>query len=253
MSWRPERWVSALRVASATFAAVLGGLSPPPAAAQPVDAQLQPYKARYQASYRGISGGEIEMRLQRGSETAQWQYETRAFPNLLGRVAVSAQAHERSIMQLTSTGVRPLSFEFNDGKPDLAKDVHTTFDWADGRVRGTAQGKPFDLEVQPGTQDTASVQTAMMIDLLAGRSPSGFTIIMGSRLRDYRYWSEGRATVTTPMGRFETVVWANQRAGSDRLTRVWHAPSLGYVPVQAIQFRKGNAETTLRIVGFERL
>ena len=55
------------------------------------------------------------------------------------------------------------------------------------------------------------------------------------------------------MGKFDTVVWANQRTGSDRVTRVWHAPSLGYVPVQAVQFRKGKAETTLRIVGFEWL
>jgi len=30
--------------------------------------------------------------------------------------------------------------------------------------------------------------------------------------------------------------------------RVWHAPALGFVPVQAIQYRKGQAETLLRIV-----
>ena len=33
----------------------------------------------------------------------------------------------------------------------------------------------------------------------------------------------------TPFGQFEAVVWANQRDGSTRVTKVWHAPALGYV------------------------
>jgi hypothetical protein len=214
---------------------------------------LQPFKARYQATYRGISGGQIENGLRPGTQPGQWLYETRAFPNLLGRVAVSPQAAERGVMEVTAAGVRPLSFDFNDGKSDLAKDVRFAFDWSAGRVKGVAQGKPFDLPVNAGTQDTASVQAAMIVELLAGRAPQGFTILTGSRLRDYRYWSEGRATVVTPFGQFDTVIWANQRAGSDRVVKAWHAPALGYVPVQAVQFRKGQLETQLRLVSFERL
>jgi hypothetical protein len=216
------------------------------------DEALQPYKARYQVTFRGLSGGQIESSLSRGSAAGQWLYETRAFPSLLGRVAVSPQARERSTMQVTPSGVRPLTFDFNDGSDTSRKDVRFKFDWTAGRVQGEAEGVPFDLAVPPGTQDTASVQAAMIIELLAGRSPAAFPILTGRRLREYRYWYDGKATVMTPFGQFETVVWANQRDGSTRVTKVWHAPSLGYVPVQAVQFRKGTAETTLRIVALER-
>jgi hypothetical protein len=203
-------------------------------------------------TYRGISGGQIESSLSHGSVPGQWLYETRAFPNLLGRVAVSPQARERSVMQVTPSGVRPLTYDFNDGSDSSQKDVRFKFDWTARRVRGEAEGKAFDLEVQPGTQDTASVQAAMIIELLAGRSPAAFPILTGSKLREYRYWPEGRATVTTPLGQFETVVWANQRDGSTRVTKVWHAPALGYVPVQAIQYRKGQAETKMTLVALTR-
>ncbi len=78
-------------------------------------AGLQPYTARYQVSYRGLNGGEIESSFKRGSAAGQWQYETRVFPTLLARVAISSQAHELSVIQVTAAGVRPLSFNFNDG------------------------------------------------------------------------------------------------------------------------------------------
>ena len=248
---RPERGRAPRRLA------LLAGalLAWPQAAAPAPDTAahgLQPFKARYQATYRGISGGQIENGLRPGTAPGEWLYETRAYPNLLGRVAVSPQARERGVMRVAADGVRPLSFEFNDGNEGMAKDVRFAFDWRAGRVRGEAQGKAFELPVAPGTQDTASVQAAMIVELLAGRSPKGFPILTGSRIREYRYWGEGSATVTTPLGEFQTVVWANQRNGSDRVTRVWHAPALGFVPVQAIQYRKGKAETLLRIVAFER-
>lgn len=213
---------------------------------------LQPYKARYQVTFRGLSGGQIESSLSRGTAAGQWLYETRAFPSLIGRVAVSPHARERSTMQITPSGVRPLTFDFNDGSEGTTKDVRFTFDWTAGRVRGEAAGTPFDLALLPGTQDTASVQAAMIIDLLAGRSPAGFPILTGSKLREYRYWPEGKATVMTPFGQFETVVWANQRDGSTRVTKVWHAPALGYVPVQAIQYRKGQAETQMKLLALTR-
>jgi hypothetical protein len=56
----------------------------------------------------------------------------------------------------------------------------------------------------------------------------------------------------TPFGQFEAVVWANQRDGSTRVTKVWHAPALGYVPVQAIQYRQGQAETQMKLLALTR-
>ncbi len=242
---RRRAWHSAALLAGAALA-----LAAPLAHAK--EKALQPYKARYQVTFRGLSGGQIESSLSRGSAPGQWLYETRAFPSLLGRVAVSPHARERSTMQVTPTGVRPLTFDFNDGSDSSSKDVRFRFDWTAGRVQGEAEGVPFELAVQPGTQDTASVQAAMIIELLAGRSPAGFPILTGRRLREYRYWYEGKATVMTPFGQFEAVVWANQRDGSTRVTKVWHAPALGYVPVQAIQYRKGQAETQMKLLALTR-
>ena len=223
--------------------------SPRPAAPA---ARLAPFKARYQASYRGISGGQIEQYLHPGTTAGQWVFEARAYPNLLGRIAVSPDARQRSVMDLTPDGIRPLTLIFDDGSDSSAKDVTATFDWAAGRVRGRAKEKTFDYATQPGMQDTVSVQVAMIEALRAGREPTSFWIVNGAKLEQYRYWPEGRATVVTPYGQFDTVIWASQRDGSKRVNRMWHAPSLGYVPVQAIQFNKGRPDVQLKLVSLEK-
>ncbi|MGL6224263.1 MAG: DUF3108 domain-containing protein [Steroidobacteraceae bacterium] len=215
-------------------------------------AMLQPYKARYHVSYRGLSGGEIESSFRHGTVAGQWLYETRAYPNLFGRVAVSPQAREVSTMVITSAGVRPVSFSFNDGSESTTKDVRLNYDWTQGTATGDADGKPVSFTLAPGTQDTASVQAAMIQERLAGRKPQSFRIITGNKMRDYRYWQEGTAQIMTPYGQVETEVWANQRDGSNRVSKVWHAPSLGYVPVQAIQYRKGNPEVQMKLVKLDR-
>jgi hypothetical protein len=213
--------------------------------------RLTQYKARYQVSYRGIRGGELEASLHPATAPNQWIYESRAYPNLLGRIAISPDARQRSTMELTASGVRPLTVVFDDGSDDSAKDVHIAFDWTTGRVSGEAREKAFDLAVTPGTQDGSSITAAMILELLAGHEPKSFWILNGAKLEEYRYWPEGRATVVTPYGQFDTVVWASQRDGSKRLNRVWHAPQLGYVPVQAIQYNKGRPDVQLKLVALE--
>jgi Protein of unknown function (DUF3108) len=215
-------------------------------------AGLQPYTARYQVSYRGLNGGEIESNFKRGATTGLWQYETRIFPTLLARVAISSQAHELSVIQVTAAGIRPLSFNFDDGSDGSAKDVRLDYDWKALIVTGSFEGKPVSLPLTPGTHDTSSVQAAMIQELLAGRKPQSFKIITGGKLREYRYWPEGTQQVMTPYGQVETEVWSSQRTGSNRVTKTWHAASLGYVPVQAIQYRKGNPEVQMKLVKLKR-
>ena len=245
---RPAHWTTRL-AAWLLCAALFPALTVATESSAP---KFEPYTARYAVSYRGLSGGEIEASFRRGQQPNHWQYETHAFPSLLGRLAVSTAAHEVGRMLITPAGVRPLWFEFDSGTESGEKDVHVAYDWAAGKAAGTAKGTTTSLDLVPGTQDTASVQAAMIQELLAGRKPQGFRLITGNKVHDYKYWSEGTQQVTTPFGKFEAEVWANQRAGSNRVSKVWHAPALGYVPVQAIQYRKGKAEVEMKLLRLQR-
>ncbi|MFM8516437.1 MAG: hypothetical protein ACKODA_00935, partial [Nevskiaceae bacterium] len=50
----------------------------------------------------------------------------------------------------------------------------------------------------------------------------------------------------------DTVVWSSHRPSSDRVTRVWYAPSLGFLPVQAERKRGDRLEWSMRLKTYRR-
>ena len=101
----------AARMLAAMAQATSAGARRPPA-----PAALQPYKARYQVSYRGISGGQIETPASSGTAPDQWQYEIARVSEPAGQVAVSPDARQtQHDGGHPAAGVRPLALVFDDG------------------------------------------------------------------------------------------------------------------------------------------
>ena len=73
------------------------------------------------------------------------------------------------------------------------------------------------------------------------------TLYDKDEMKDFIYTQEAPARIRTVLGELDTLVVASQRNGSNRLLRMWFAPSLGYVPVQAERTRDGKLEFAMRI------
>jgi len=230
--------------------ACLAGATPSPA--QSATAELRPYTVRYEVSYLNVSGGILQGSLRREGSGPRWVYETTVEPSLLGRMLVTEDAVGRATMTIGPDGVRPLSFRLEDGKSSTRNDVRYDYDWTAMRVTGKAKSKPIDIALVPGAQDAGSIQPAILLALMTGRAPAEVPVMSGTRLKTYRYVDEGKATLDTALGRVETVIRSGARDGSDRMTRSWHAPSLGFVPVQVINYRDGKPQSVLRVVELKR-
>lgn len=218
---------------------------------EPAVATLQPFKAAYMLEWKGMDAATASLELTRQAN-GQWSYVSRNNARGIFRAVFPGELTQVSRLQLEAGGVRPLSYRGDDGSSDKAKDIALDFDWARHRVTGTAERRPVDLELQPGVQDVMSVQVALIVDLLAGRQPTGYTLVDKDKVKDYVYAGEGKARITTTLGALETVAWASHRPNSDRVTRVWYAPSLGYLPVKAERRRGNKLEWSMRLVSVQR-
>jgi hypothetical protein len=97
-----------------------------------------------------------------------------------------------------------------------------------------------------------SLQIHVLRSLAAGKVPSVIWMIDGDKLKDYELRLEGTARIDTALGELDTLVYTSRRPGSERLTRTWVAPALGYLPVKAARMRGKKTEFTLLIQSIDR-
>ena len=211
----------------------------------------QPFKLTLDVEWHGMGAGTSTLQLTRKSPT-EYTYESSNTARGLFRLAIPDTITQVSHMSVADGKVRPLSYMGDDGSSDTDKDVSLKFDWTTLRVTGVAENKPVDAALTPGVQDSLSVQVALMCMLAAGQSPKSFQLIDKDEVKEYQYTHEGNATLDTPAGKLETVIYTSQRKGAKRLTRLWIAPSLGYLPVRAEQVNKGKRELQLTLKSVER-
>ncbi len=113
------------------------------------------------------------------------------------------------------------------------------------------EGKRIDLPTEPLLQDRLSIQVAVLAALQRSVDPGTIALIDEEQIKHYTYTRAGSGRVKTKAGEFETVLYESTRPGSSRVSRVWHAPELGYLPVRAEQVRKGKVETVMELVRVE--
>ncbi len=211
---------------------------------------LRPHDVVYQFLFKGVSGGELELKLRADAGPDSWIYETHAHPNFLASFFVRSNSIERGWFRVTPAGVEPQRYYIDDGSSDKSNSSDLRYDWAQGRITGSARGQPLDLALEPGTQDVMSIRAVVLVDLLAGREPQEYTMLDGRELKHYVYTRVGTAKLKTDIGEYDTVIYKSDRKDSDgrgRIWQYWYAPSLGWLPLRAEQREDGKTRMTLAI------
>lgn len=212
------------------------------------DAGMAPFSARYLADWKTINVGTSDLTLTPDAEPGHYLYTWTITARGIFRIAYRDDLIQKSWLSITADHVRPAKYRAVDG----SSSVNLDFDWDAGRARGTSEGKAVDLQLKEGTQDVMSIQVEVMLDLKKGNLPKTFQIVDKDELKEFIYTQEGTARIRTALGELDTVIVASRRAGNNRILRMWFAPSLGFVPVQAERTRDGKLEFAMRIKSLKR-
>jgi hypothetical protein len=204
------------------------------------------FVAKFAIEWHGITAGYTTLELTRTAPDT-YTYKSSNVARGIFRLAFPDVISQTSTFTLVNGEVRPVTYHADDGAPDSDKAVTLRFDWQTHRVSGIAEKKPVDLALQNGTQDTLSVQIELMNEVAAGRSPKSFWLIDNDEIKEYKYTREGTETLDTPLGKLDTVRYRSEHAGSDRVTRLWLASALRYMPVRAERSRAGKVDFGLVI------
>jgi hypothetical protein len=227
----------------AIMAGSLAGAQTPPAA----DTGIAAFSAHYLADWKSINVGTSDLELKQDAEPGHYLYTWTITARGIFRL-YRDEVTQKSWLSIKADHVRPDKYRAEDGRSS----VNLDFDWETGRVRGTSEDKAVDLEVKDGIQDVMSIQVEVMLDLKNGNLPKTFQIIDKDQPKEFIYNQEGTANIRTALGQLDTVIVSSQQTGNNRILRMWFAPSLGFVPVQAERTRDGKLEFAMRIKTLKR-
>jgi Protein of unknown function (DUF3108) len=209
---------------------------------------LPSFAAHYEAYWKSINVGVSDLALRAEAEPNHYYYTWTVAARGVFKLLYSDEVKQQSWLTIVDDHVQPQRYLGEEG----ASKVSLQFDWDAGRVRGTSETKPVDLKVEKGVQDIMSIQVEVMLDLKNGRLPKTFKILEKDQPKDFNYNNEGPAKLKTIVGELDTIVVTSQRTGNNRILRMWFAPSLGYMPVQAERSRDGKLEFAMRLRSMKR-
>ncbi len=227
--------------------AALAAVSAAAGSASAADAGIAPFSAHYTAQWKDINVATSDLELKPDTEPGRYLYTWITTARGVFRL-YRAQVTQKSWLSIKDEHARPDKYHAEDGKSVVSLD----FDWAARRATGTSEGKTVQFDLTDGLQDVMSIQVEVMLDLKNGNLPKSFQIVDNDEPKEFMYSQEGAAKIKTELGDLDTVIVASQRTGNNRILRMWFAPSLGYIPVQAERTRDGKLEFAMRIKSVTR-
>ncbi len=155
---------------------------------------------------------------------------------------------ENSIWEYHKGRARPLQYSYKDTNKNKERDVSLKFDWENKTVTNTINGEPWDMEITPDTQDKLIYQINIMLSLLENSNLKMIKINVadGGKLKTHDAIIQKKETIKTPAGKYDTI--RISRDDGKRVTTLWCAPELNYLPVRIEHYKKGDTHVNAYLV-----
>jgi hypothetical protein len=206
-------------------------------------AELTPHRAEYKVKISVLSGRlNTELKATEDGYVATHVVK----PTGLSKLLAGGQMRVSSAFTPVEDGVRPVTYHAIDTIRD-EPEAQIRFDWSTYQAIGTVGGDDVVFELDGLSHDSVSIQYELMFDLLTEQPNDSYILFDVDKMRVADVREAGKKSVRTRAGEYDVVGIQHQRKGSSRITTLWCAPELDYLPVVIEQHRKGklNFQATL--------
>ena len=198
--------------------------------------ELTPHRAEYKVKISVVSG-----QLNTELKTTDSGYVATHIikPTGISRMITRGSMNVSSTFRADTDGVKPVTYHAVDTIGD-DPETHITFDWHTNEAIGTVGDEDVLLQLDGIAHDSVSIQYELMHDLLNGGPDNSYVLFDVDKMRVANVRNVGTKKFSTNAGEYEAVGIQHQKEGSSRVTTLWCAPELNYLPVIIEQHRKGK-------------
>ena len=222
-------------------------------AAQGAETDIATYTATYRVAYKGREAGTAEFSVRYLADRDVYEFSSRVMAKGMLKLARPNPAVERSEFHVAAGAIQPLQFWYEDGSRSGEDNFHIEFDWQRRVAMVDSAEARREFALPEAALDRGSLQVALMHDLATTGTARTLKLADEDGIVEYEYTDNGTATMTTGAGPVATRVLTQQRAGSSRVTSLWVAPELRFLPVRIEQRRDGEVQTAFELVKVDGL
>ncbi len=207
---------------------------------------LTPHTAEYKVKISVVSG-HLSTELQKTEDgyIAHHVIKPTGFSKLITRGTMDVTSEFSS----EPDGIKPHRFRSIDTIRD-DPDVDIFFDWEKSEAAGAVGDTHVALALDGIAYDNVSIQYELMHDLLNGGPGERYTLFDIDKMQEIDVSNAGSRDVKTRAGTYKTVGIRHQKDGSSRVTTLWCAEELDYLPVIIEQHRKGKLNFRATLVSY---
>lgn len=196
-------------------------------------ATLQPYKAEYTTSARGMTVT-LERELKTDGEGG--------YTLTNGGKLLVVGFHEVAVFEVDDAQVKPRSYIYQGtGLINRRREVHFT-PGAD-TVRSLYKEEWYELPYTEGTLDRMSQQEQLRLHLMSKDNPReniSVRIADGKRVKDYELVYVRDEVLETPLGPVNALHFERLHDAPDRESDIWFAPDWNYLMVKTVHIEDGK-------------
>lgn len=218
--------------------------------AQASEPVLLPHSSTYDVQWGSITLGEGTITLAPAETKEKNCYRYESSTNPVGLVkAFYGAPFESSLFCVKDGIIRAKHYEFSL-KKNSDDNFSMDFDWAARKVKTLKQGTITVRDIPDNTYDRFVLREVVRLwvkqrgDKLKNGDELAFNMMDDDSNNDYRFVYQGRETVKTPAGEFETLR-VDRVNDPNRVLRAWFAPTRDYTIVELEQYRNGKVDLRL--------
>jgi len=204
------------------------------------------YQAQYELKKYGMTLAQADFYFKIKS-AGNWVYHSET--KLRGLASLFRKDHitEHSELIEHNGKLRTTRYAYTRKDKKKNRKLDLLFDWKNNLARNQIRNEQWTLPVQDETTDTFSLQLRMMVDLATGKRNLSYNIIDKGKLKTYQFEILGEEEIAVPSGTFKTLKIKRSRKNSKRVTLMWCAPELNYLPVKITHIEKDGSEFSLQL------
>jgi len=200
------------------------------------------FDLRYILNRQGLDIAEVHWRLAPLKDRG-FRYSSRSQTIGLAKLFRDEQITEVSDWRFDQGRLQSLRYQYSRTGGKRRRQAQARFDWAKGSIHNSLNGRQWTIPLPANTYDKLNYLLALMHDLDQGLRVAQFLVADGAKLKVYklRYLNEQR--IETAIGPVQCLVLERSVPGSGRITRVWAAKALHYLPLKIEHTEKGETVT----------